>query len=134
MTRHGVAPLPSDDLAAFVELHGGNVEFDPPLLELEYGRVDTAKSGDVSRRANAAATEFFLTSDDASREVSIVQSHLDFGIASRFRHPDKKAVVVKNRTAAKITVTWQVPDSYDGDDDRDWEVRHCGVTITARAV
>ena len=50
------------------------------------------------------------------------QTHLDFSIASRFSHPDKKSINVRNRTNAKITVTWQVPDSYDGDDDRDWEV------------
>ena len=110
----------------YVASHG---EEEPPEEELEFSRKDAPKSGDVSRTANAVAGEYFMGCDDPSREVSIVQQHLDFGIASRFHHPDRKSIVVRNRTRAKVTVTWQVPDSYDGDDDRDWAVHPATLEI-----
>lgn len=60
--------------------------------------------------------------DDCCFFLFSTQPFVDFGMGSRNRPPEKKSVVIKNRTTAKMTVTWQIPDSYDGDDDRDWQV------------
>ena len=43
-------------------------------------------------------------------------------MGSRTRPTERKSVTIKNRSNAKMTVTWQIPDSYDGDDAKDWEV------------
>ena len=60
-----------------------------------------------------------------------LQPLVDFGMGSRTRAPEKRTVVVKNRSNAKMTVTWSIPDSYDGDDDKDWAV---GWGVTAGMV
>ena len=44
-----------------------------PAAELEFKRLDDARSGDVSRAANAIANEFFSPPDDPSKEVSVLQ-------------------------------------------------------------
>ena len=63
-----------------MEAHGGAEVDDegrmlpPPVLEQEYNRKhEMSKSGDVSRCANAIASEFFLLPDDTSKEVSLMQ-------------------------------------------------------------
>ena len=61
----------ADELLEYLAAHP--VPGDVPQLEQEYLRNDASKSGDVTRAANAAATEFFMSCDDPLREVSIVQ-------------------------------------------------------------
>jgi hypothetical protein len=71
--------LGPDELAAYVEAHGGREVDDDgnplpsPPFELEFGRKDQSKSGDVTRGGNAVASEFFQTPDEPTKEVSVLQ-------------------------------------------------------------
>ena len=81
-----------------------------------------SRSGEATELELGIVSQFFENQCGAGQEVSIEQDLLDFGPCLRTRHPEPKTVRVYNRTNAKVTCMWRVPESDDDDDEADFLV------------
>ena len=79
-----------------------------------------SRSGEATELELGIVAQFFEEQCGCGDEVRMEQQFLDFGPCSRDRHPEPKMVRIFNRTNAKVTCMWRVPESDDDDDEADF--------------
>jgi hypothetical protein len=89
-------------------------------LKYEDGKLHYAKPREISAKplkvcADKTSAEYFHSdSHSDTREVMVLNKHVDFGSCLRSKSIESKTIKVLNNTKGKVTIVWMTPASESG--------------------